>query len=313
MAQPTHNEIQAVDPVLTQMLVSYSQADSRFVAGQVFPSVSVDKQGFTYYIMTKKYWFLDSVARRAVGGKFARGGYGVETSTGKAELWGLEHPIADEARANNQMPMSLEQSGTKWLSQQSLIRKEVAWAADFMVGTAWANHDNNSATDWDSTGNPISDITAGKRTISNATGFDPNTLVVGYIVHEAILNNSNLVDRIKYVQMATQQALEAALAATLGVERYLVGKASYNTANEGQAMSAAAIIDDDALLCYVSPTPGVAEPSAGYTFAWAGGGGTGEIVTYRDQTVKSDILQLSEAWDLKVVASDLGYFWTDIV
>ena len=36
MAQPTHSEVQAVDPVLTNMLVGYSQADSRFVASKAF-------------------------------------------------------------------------------------------------------------------------------------------------------------------------------------------------------------------------------------------------------------------------------------
>ena len=39
----------------------------------------------------------------------------------------------------------------------------------------------------------------------------------------------------------------------------------------------------------------------------------GQIVTYRDQSVKSDILQASEAWDQKIVASDMGYFFSDIV
>jgi hypothetical protein len=66
-------------------------------------------------------------------------------------------------------------------------------------------------------------------------------------------------------------------------------------------------------LLYVTPNPGIMEASAGYTFTWDGGGGIGQVGTYRDQSVKSDILQHSESWDQKAVATDLGYFFTDIV
>jgi len=315
MAQPTHSEIQAVDPVLTNMLVGYMQAADRFVASKVFPVVPVEKQGFTYYIFTKKYWFLDDLKARVPGGAFARSGYGVETATGSAQLWGLEHPIADEARANNQMPMQLEQAGLQWLAQQSLIRKERAFATDFMAASVWGTTDNNSTTDWDdfTAGDPVNDVLTARRTISNNTGFDGNSLTMGYIVHQALLNHPDIIDRVKYVQAATLASVEGALAAAFGVANYWVSKASYNSANEGATFSAAAIVDDDCLVSYVAPNPGIMSATAGATFAWDGGGGAGSIVSYRDQSVKSDILQHTEAWDQKVVASDLGYIFLDVV
>jgi hypothetical protein len=315
MAQPTHSEVQVVDPVLTNMLVAYMQADNRFVASRVFPVVPLEKQTGTFYSFTKKYWFLDEIKARAVGGKFARSGYGVSSAVASAQLWGLEHAIADEARSNNQTPMSLEQSGLQWLAQQSLIRKERAFAGDFMVNSVWANTDNNATTDWDdyASGDPITDVLTARRTISNNTGYDPNTMVMGYIVHTGLVNHPDLIDRVKYVQTATMATVENALASLFGVANYIVGKASYNSANEGQTFSASAIIDDDCLICHVSPAPGIMTASAGYTFAWDGGGGVGQIGTYRDQSVKSDILQHSEAWDQKIVASDLGYLFLDVV
>lgn len=315
MSQPTGSSIQAVDPVLTNMLLGYMQRNDRFVASRVFPEVGIDKKSFTYYIMTKKYWFLDEIKNRAPAGKFARSGYGVESTTGTALLWGLEHLIADEDRANNQMPMTLEQAGLRWLAQQSLIRKERAFAADFMKTSVWGTDDNNSTTDWDdfTAGDPINDVLTARRTISNNTGYDGNTMVLGYIVHQALVNHPDIIDRVKYVQTATAANVEQALAACFGVSNYVVGKASYNSANEGQTFSAAAIIDDDCLVCYVSPTPGIMDASAGYTFSWAGGGGLGSIVSYRSDENKADVLQHSEAWDQKAVATDLGYFFADVV
>ena len=315
MAQPTHSEIQAVDPVLTNMLVGYMQADDRFVASRVFPSVPLDKQSGVYYLLTKKYFFLDELKARTPSATFARGGYGVTTATATAQLWGLEHPIADEARANNQMPMALEQAGAMWLAQKSLIRKERAFADDFMANSVWGTTDNNSATDWDdfSAGDPVDNVLTARRTISNNTGFDGNTMLLGYIVHQALSNHPDIIDRVKYVQRGTLASVEAALADCFGVANYWVGKATYNSANEGQTFSASAIIDDDCLVAHVSGAPGIMTPSAGYTFSWAGGGGTGQVGTYRDQSVKSDILQHSEAWDQKAVATDLGYIFLDIV
>lgn len=315
MAQPTHSEIQAVDPVLTNMLVGYMQADDRFVASRVFPEVRQDMQSHTYYVFGKKYFFLDSLKQRAPGGQFARGGYGVSTATTYANLWGLEHPIPDEARSNNQMPLDLERAGLIWLAQQSLIRKERAWATDFMANAVWGTTDNNSTTDWDdnTSGDPVNDVLTARRTISNNTGFDGNTMVLGYIVHQGLVNHPDIIDRVKYVQAATLSSVESALAACFGVSNYIVGKASYNSANEGQTFSASAIVDDDCLVCYVTPAPGIMTASAGYTFSWAGGGGLGSIGTYRDQSVKSDVLQHSEAWDQKAVATDLGYLFLDVV
>ena len=315
MAQPTHTELQVVDPVLTNLLVGYMQGDDRFVASRVFPYVSVEKQSFTYYSFTKKYWFLDNLQVRAPGGAFARQGYGVGSATGQALIYGLEHAIADETRKNSQLPMDLEQAGLRWLAQQSLIRKERAFSADFMVTGVWGTDDNNATTDWDdfSAGDPVTDVLTARRTISNNTGNDGNTMVLGYIVHAALVNHPDIIDRVKYVQAATLATVESALAAAFGVSSYIVGKSSWNSANEGQAFTAAAIIDDDCLVCYVTPTPGIMSASAGYTFAWDGGGGLGSITSYRDQPVKSDILQHSEAWDQKAVATDVGYFFADVV
>lgn len=315
MAQPTHSEIQAIDPVLTNMLVGYMQASDRFVASRVFPAVPLEKQSGTYYIFTKKYWFLDELKARVPGGAFARSGYGVSTATCLAQLWGLEHPIADEAKSNNQTPMSLEQAGLQWLAQQSLIRKERAFSADFMVNSVWGTTDNNATTDWDdfAAGDPVTDVLTARRTISNNTGFDGNTMLIGYIVHQALVNHPDIIDRVKYVQQATLATVESALSACFGVASYIVGKASYNSANEGQTFSASAIIDDDCLITYVSQTPGIMTASAGYTYAWDGGGGMGQVGTYRDQSIKSDVLQHSEAWDQKVVATDLGYLFLDVV
>jgi len=315
MSLPTKNDVQVVDPVLTGMLVGYKNADTRFVASRVFPSVSVDKDSGTYYELTKKYWLLDEVKRRAPGSQFARGGYGVTSGTYAAQLWGLEHAIPYENEANNQMPLGLDRVGLQWLAHQSLIRKERAWAGDFMTTSVWGTNDT-STTDFDdyASSDPVTALRTAKRTISQATAQLANTLVMGEIVHDYLIGHPDIIDRMKYVHEANIASIEQAIVPILGFPNYYVGSAIYNSANEAQTESDAAIIDDDLLVCYVAPgQPDMMTATAGLTFVWGGGGGDGEIVKYWDQSVKSDILQLSESWDQKRIGQYLGYFFSDIV
>lgn len=314
MATPTVNDVQAVEPILTNLLVGYQQADTRFVASRVFPAVTVDKDSGTFYIVTKKYFFFNDLKPRAPGGAFEALNFGLSTDTYSTLQYAGEMLLPDEVRANSQVPMDLEQVQLRRMAQASMLRKEVSFATDFMVTGVWGTTDNNSATDWDdfTSGDPVANILTASRTISNNTGQMPNTLVCGMIVEEALLNHPDLIDRTKYTQAATQQALNAALSAVLGLN-VTVARATYSNTNESAAFAATAIVDDDALVCYVNPSAGMFDVTAGKTFAWQGGGGTGTI--YRDPSRRfhSDVFQHKEQWDQKVTASDVGYIFLDIV
>ena len=314
MALPTINDVQAIDPILTNMLIGYMQEDNRFVAGRVFPAVSVDKDSGTYYIMTKKYFFFDDLKVRAPGTDFGQLGFGVSTSTYATLQWAGEIPLADEVRANSQLPMDLESAAIRRLAQAALIRKEVAFSADFMAtGKGWT--DDTTTTDWDdfAAGDPAADVLTAKMTISNATGNDPNTMVVGYVVHDALARHPDILDRIKYTRLATLGEVEGLIGPALGIETYLVAKSSYSNTNENASFSATAIIDDDALICYVDPGAGVFGATAGKTFVWQPGGGAGTIYTRRDDGKHANMVQHKEQWDQVMTASDLGYFFSDVV
>jgi hypothetical protein len=117
--------------------------------------------------------------------------FGVSTATFTTLQKALAYRLADEVRANSQVPMDLETAAVRWLAQQILIAKEISFATDF-VGAVWDTNDSNSATDWDdfSAGDPVANILTAKMTISNASGYDPNTLVVGEIVHNALITRT---------------------------------------------------------------------------------------------------------------------------
>lgn len=318
MARPTINNVQLNEPVLTNLLLGYMQSDDRFVAMRAFPAVPVEKDSGVYPIFTKKYWFVDGLQHRAPGDTFQRGGYALETAAYETRQFALEHKIPDEVRANSQVPMDLEQAGLRWLAQQSLIRKEKAFAAAAFGAGAWGTTvtGGSNFTKWSdySGSDPVNDVRTARRKISQTTGSSANTLVCGEIVYDKLINHPDIIDRLKYVERATEDNVRASLAAIFGIGNILVSLAIENTANVAQTEVMTPIIDDDALLLRVDSGATMFTPTGGKTFTWAGGGGEGAIArTYYEEQTNSDILQHKEQWDMNVTAADVGYEFVDCV
>lgn len=314
MALPTINDVQLVEPVLTNMMVGYRQSAANFVAGKAFPSVPVNSDSGSFAKLTKKYFFTDGLRDRAPGDPFARLEFGTDKGTYVTRQFAADYALADEVRANSQIPMDLERVAIEFLAQQSLIRKEMQFAADFMKAGVWGT-DVATARKWNnsSAGDPVADILLASDTISGATGYVPNTLIVGYDAFRALMTHPDVVDRLSRVVVATNAAVDAALTAILGIQQILVCRATYNTKNEAEDAVIVPIIADKALLIYSNPGAGIFDATAGKTFTWAAGGGEGTIYRYRDNARHADVLQHKEQWDQCLVAADLGYFWSDVI
>lgn len=314
MTNPTINDVQAVEPILTNMLLGYQQADNRFISMRLAPPVPVQNDSGTYYIYDKKYWFFDDLEVRAPGGDFANLDVGLSTATYKTLQYAGEVSVPDEVRANSLVSLDVFQAKLRKIAQSSMIRKEVNLASTAFAASLWTSQDNNSTTDWDDTtsGDPVLDIKTAVRTVSNLTGYIPNTLACGNIVGQALELHPDILDRIKYVQSATAATISAALSEVLGLT-VLVSNAVYSNTNEAATFSATNIIDDDALICYVNPGAGIFDATALKTFVWGPGGGAGTV--YRDPARRNhaDVAQHKEQWDIKLVSADLGYIFLDVV
>jgi hypothetical protein len=145
--------------------------------------------------------------------------------------------------------------------------------------------------------------------------MEANTLVLGYETFRQLKNHPDLVDRIKYT--SSQTITTDMLAAMFDIPRVMVAKAVKATNNEGAAEAYSFAYGKGALLTHVAPNPGLMTPSAGYTFSWTGvSGGLGQTIgtsQFRMESIKSDRIEAEMAFDNKVIAADLGYFWSTIV
>lgn len=310
--RPTVAQLRPVaNPLFTNMLIAYMNEEADFVARRAAPVVPVAEESGTYFTIEQKHWFAEKLERRAYGDTYAQGGYTFGSDTYKTLQWGLEHVIPVEHERTSQLPMRLEQVGLEWLAHQSNLRKEIAFATDFMTTGVWTT--NPTPTDWDdSSGVPVTDIRENKRVIRQLTGRSPNALIMGEIVYDALVTNAQVATLIQYTETRTVDRVESLLAGVLGVQMLMVSKAIYNAANTGQTVNLDPILDDDALLCIVTPGADMMSVSSMKTFAWDSG--EGEIGSYNDPKRRnSRVLQHTEQWDQKLIAAATGAFFSDIV
>lgn len=314
MPNPTPGDLHVSAP-LTDISVAYlANPAMQYVASNAFPVVNVSKQGDLFYKFDKGEWFRTDARKRAPGTPTPGVGWNVSTDNYYADVWGLHQDISDQERANADDQFRLDELATIRVTNDLLLRREKDWVSRFFTTSVWDGQGTPS-TLWDAANSdPIKDVTAQKYGIAEKTGYMPNTLVVGPRVWQALINHDKILDRVKYTQAGfiTQDIVARAFE----VDRILVALGTNNTAIEGATTSMNFIAGKHALLCYSNPSPGLNQPSAGYTFSWSGlfGATNGaRVKKYYLDELASDRIEAEISYAQKVIGSDLGYFFNGCV
>ena len=333
-----------VNRPLTAISTAYIQTSAAFVADRVMSVVPVAKQSDLYFRYDKGSFKRSNMRKRAPGTESAGADYEVDTKPYHADVWALHKNVADETRANEDVPLSSDRDATIWLSQQSLIFKEKLFVETYLTnndpGETWTfaakgaadrsaaldftDANNNSLVFWnDDAATPIEDIRLMKRTILENTGYMPNILTMSRQVYDILIDHTDIINRLNRGQTnGPAQANKMDLAALFEVDEILVMDGVQNTADEGAADAFSFIGGKHVLLTYRPPAPGLQVPSAGYTFAWTGligasavnnmAAGT-RISRFREDLKKSDRIEIETAFTYEVVGADLGMIVANIV
>lgn len=321
MPQPTLTDVHVVS-ALSNIAIAYLQNNTNFASTRVFPTVPVKHQSDKYFLYPRDAFFRDDSEERAPGTESAGTGYTLTTATYSAREYSVHHDIPDQIRANADSPINSDRDATELVTQQLQIRREKIWIANYFANV-WTGIQTGVAgtpgaaqfKQWDQAGStPIEDIRIQALAIAALTGFKPNKLVLGPYVGNGLINNPEIVDRVKYTQLGFLDY--ALLAQAFGVDEVIVPLAVQNTATEGATLANGFMYGKSALLAYAAPNPGLMVPSAGYTFSWEGYlNGTADIAIskWREQKIKSDRVEGDMAFDMKLVAADLGCFFATCV
>ena len=315
MPQPSSSAVH-VDAILTNISVAYMQQAANFIAPHIFPIVPVDKKSDKYFTYTKNDWFRDEAQLRADGTESAGGGYNISTSSYSADVWAFHKDVGDQVRANADAPINPDREAAEFVTNRLLMKMETQFMSTYFTTSVWAD-DSTPSSLWDdyTASDPINDIETAKQEILSNTGYEGNTLVLGYAVFKALKNHPDIVDRVKYT--SSQTVTSDMLARMFEVDRVVVAKSVKATNNEGGAEAYAFNAGKHALLVHSAKTPGLLQPSGGYVFSWTGvSQGLGATIgtsRFRMDSLKADRIEGEMGFDMKVVAADLGYFFNSAV
>jgi hypothetical protein len=309
-----------VNKPLTNILIGYH--NSAYIADEIFPNVVVNKQTDIIPAIKKSAFFRDEAATPLGEAETAASiGYEVDTSaTYYCDRYGARHFISDDRRVNEDDPFDSDREASMLVTDKLAMRREKAWVADFWKKSVWTTDVTGGTTvnKWSDYGSssPIENMRTYRRTIRRLLGRNPNTLVLGDLTYDVLVDHPDILERIIYTERGI--ATEQLLSALFNVDRVLVGESVSTATAEGVAeasVSYTANWDDDALLMYVAPRPSIWEPSAGYTFVWNTGLGNGMqwVRKYRNEEILGDFIEVRSYFDQKATVADAGVFFSDIV
>lgn len=316
MPQPTGSDVRLVNMPLTNMSLAYIQDHDQYIASKVFPEVVVSKSKGSYATYTQTDWFRDEAGRRGETDTSVGSGWNMGTAIYSCDTWAIHKLVGDKTRADAHSVIDLDRDATEFVTQRLLLRREREWISKYFATGLWGTSSTPSNLWSDFTSStPRADVNTGKLTILKNTGYKPNTLVLSYQAFERLELHPDLEDKIKYT--SAQSITPELMAQLFGVERVLVLQAVYETAAEGATSSFDFTGGKHALLCYSAPRPSMLAASAGYTFVWDGVsqglGTTVAISRIRDDHRKADKIEGEMAFDMKLVASNLGYAFISCV
>lgn len=315
--QPSAGDVYVSRP-LTNISVAYMQDEALYIADKVFPAVPVQHQSDQYYIFNRKDWLRNEAQLRAPASETAGGGFRITTDSYNAKVIGFHRDVDDQTRANADSVLQLDRAASEFVSHKILIKREIDWANKFFKAGVWAT-DHTPAVLWSAAGSdPAKDMEVAKLAVRK-TGRKANTLVLGAEVLSALRYNDAIREQYKYTN--SDSINDAMIAAYFGVDRvFEMGAVFANAAEEFAYEDDFADIQfiggKHALLCYSAPSPSLMTPTAGYTFVWNGLTGSNNGIRtkkFRMEPISSDRIETEAAYDQKVVASAMGYFFANVV
>ena len=270
---------------LTSMSMAAFQSASSYVAKSLFPILPVSLSTASYYIFSKEDLARDNVKRKPQFGKVDPFQISNSTDTYSVDVDQIIMGI-DKINETNYSRLNIpgasdpRKSKVKVIAEQMNIHQDVIFAQKFFKSGVWNNEwtgvDSNPSGKQllkfsDDNFQPVKFFDDLKAEMLETGRREPNKLALGVKAYNALKENGDLLERIKFSGSSVNPAVinERVIAEILGLEKVVVFKSTYNQAAFGKAEDMTFICDPtSALLCYATDTPAVDEPSAGYTFTW---------------------------------------------
>jgi hypothetical protein len=298
-----------VDPVQSNLAVGYGRQE--LIGDLVAPPTTVDQQAGKYKVLGLENRDIVSDVR-GPRGEYNAIQIGWSVDTYSCVDRGLEFPI-DQGKyraglAAGGVGDMLEMGritimDMMLLAREARIATAMTTAGNFTLNTALAGADQWSHADSD----PKYAIQTYKSAVQAATGFDPNELIIGKAVKDALVNHPMFKELFKNTGTLTTLQL---LANVFELEKIHVGAAVYNTAKQGQTRSMGYVWGKNAVLICNRPGPiSEASPKVCQQMRWMADTEGQPLVVerYDSNERRSHIVRVRSHQDEKIVGGDFGY------
>lgn len=298
---------QIIDPVLTNLAVDYKPKG--LIADILTPAIPVQKESGQYNVWDARNNFavdVDPLVPDRTPVKEID--VGVSQDRYNAEEYGLKASISRREKDNTDDILRVREHKMNAVQYQLLLARELR-VANLLRKTTNGGQLNLGATpstNWDNDAATIeADIKAGKEAVYDASGIEPNVLVLPYKVANAVSLQADIREILKYTVNGQQilQEGDAILPAMLWGLKVIVPRGRKIASKQGQANSFSDIWGDSPRILYVAPGASTEEPSVAHTFQVRGW----ETRRWEEPDPEVEYVKTSHLVDEKVVAPDCGY------
>ncbi len=319
---------------LTNIAIASFQSDEDFAASKIFPVVPVALSSSYYYKFSKGDLARDDVQRKPVFGRVAPSVLGQTDELYNCQVDQVIVGIDQISQLNFErsgVPGMADprQSKVRAVVEKMKIHLDVKFADKFFKTGVWTNEYKGIGTGTaggkqfyqfnNDNSSPIIFFDSLITDMRKNGCRKPNKLALGIDTFNALKNNKDILERIKYHGGSARpsRVTEQVLAELFGLEQVVVMASTYNKAGIGEEPSMEYICDPKgALLVYASNNPAIDEPSAGYTFAWDMLGSNQFMAVSQydgDPGTHSEFIEGLIAYDMKKTGDDLGIYLSDCV
>lgn len=294
--------------------------EAGLIGTAVMPILEVPVRAGQYpsFVLKEGQLLKSEVKARAPYSAYARGTRAFNQDTYTALEFGYEEAVDDTVGLDVARFFDAEVIAAKLAKRKLLLAHELRVAAKiFDTGTFTAT---NSATAYTvaniATFDAASDVqdaldrmTAKGESIANAK------VVIPYPVWTRLRASTKFQNRLRGTGLSSDTILNAsqqAAAEVFGVAEVLIGRASYDSAAEGVAFSASNVWANTYIWVgnVTESGAGFFGGGAGFTLNWSEYGPAIGVSTYRDETIKSNIVRASHYVAEKIVNANAGQIIT---
>ena len=290
-----------------------------YIARKVLPTVDVASQAGNFGKIPLEQLLQQRDTKRAPGSGYSRGNFTFDDSIYSCKENGAEEPIDDREAMMYAEYFDAETVSTQRAYNAVLANAEKRVADAIFNTSTWTGASlttDVSSVPWATiaSAKPLANVEAAVQKVYDGSGLWPNALVINKKVFRNLRNTPEVIDRIASSgagdrNLASDVTLQM-LAQAFDLDYIIVAGGSQNTAKEGQTASVGQIWSSTyAMVCKVATSGDFREPCVGRTFHWSADGSNidGAIESYRDETVRANIIRVRHDVDEVILYAQAGH------